>query len=50
VKKMTGVDDPFEEPLNPDLVVDTSTASVSECAQKIVGYLESGGLVGPHPP
>jgi adenylylsulfate kinase len=41
VKKMTGVDDPFEEPLNPDLVVDTSNASVSECADRILEHLRA---------
>jgi adenylylsulfate kinase len=50
VARMTGVDDPFEEPLNPDLVVDTSTASVSECAQRILSCLRSAGFVGPTPP
>jgi adenylylsulfate kinase len=48
-KKMTGVDDPFEEPLNPELVVDTSTASVSDCASRILRYLQSVGFVGPIP-
>lgn len=47
MKKMTGVDDPFEEPLNPDLVVDTSTASVADCAERIVRHLESVGFLGP---
>jgi adenylylsulfate kinase len=46
MKKMTGVDDPFEEPLNPDLVVDTSSAPVSECGRRILAYLESVGYLG----
>jgi|SRR5580658_4051511 adenylylsulfate kinase len=41
VKKMTGVDDPFEEPLNPDLVVDTSTASAADCASRVLEHLRS---------
>lgn len=41
VKKMTGVDDPFEEPLNPDLVVDTSSASVAESADRIMAHLRA---------
>ncbi|MGA8302526.1 MAG: adenylyl-sulfate kinase [Thermoplasmata archaeon] len=49
VKKMTGVDDPFEEPLNPELVVDTSSASVSDCTGKILGYLQTAGLLGKPP-
>jgi adenylylsulfate kinase len=46
MKKMTGIDDPFEEPLNPDLVVDTSSAPVTECGRRIVAYLESVGYLG----
>ena len=37
--KVTGVDDPFEEPLNPELVVDTATASVDACARQVLDYL-----------
>jgi adenylylsulfate kinase len=37
--KMTGIDDPFEEPLNPELVVDTDRSSVVECADAVLGYL-----------
>jgi adenylylsulfate kinase len=50
VKRMTGVDDPFEEPLNPDLVLDTSTDSVQASAQKLYGHLRESGLLAPHPP
>jgi adenylylsulfate kinase len=39
MSKMTGMDDPFEEPLNPDLVVDTTTASVDACCQQILDHL-----------
>ena len=37
--RMTGVDDPFEEPLNPDLIVDTSKLSVTETTDRILKYL-----------
>jgi adenylyl-sulfate kinase len=49
VKRFTGVDDPFEEPLSPDLVVDTSEKSVSACTQQVLKFLESRG-VGPGGP
>jgi adenylylsulfate kinase len=55
VKKMTGVDDPFEEPLNPDLIVDTSNSPPAACAEKImdhiraVGFLSAGPRVGEAP-
>ena len=36
VKNFTGVDDLFEKPNNADLVLDTSTLSVEECADRIL--------------
>jgi adenylylsulfate kinase len=36
VSHMTGMDDPFEEPLNPDLVVETATESVDRSAQRVL--------------
>ena len=44
VKKMTGVDDPFEEPLNPELIVDTATLTVDESVKHILEYLQSHGV------
>jgi len=40
----TGVDDPYEEPLNPDIVVETDTHSVLQCAQAILHWLENSVL------
>ncbi|MDE1819677.1 MAG: adenylyl-sulfate kinase [Euryarchaeota archaeon] len=45
VTQMTGVDDPFEEPANPDLVVDTSSDSVETCAGVILGHLKAKGFL-----
>jgi len=45
--RLTGVDDPFEEPLNPDLVVDTATASVDECTRRILQHLTQRGFLPP---
>jgi len=47
--KVTGVDDPFEEPLAPELVVDTSVDSVGAATEKIVAYLASRGVVATVP-
>ena len=41
---ITGVDDPFEEPLNPDLIVDTSSAPVETSVQRILGHLQGRGF------
>jgi adenylylsulfate kinase len=45
IKEFTGVSDPYEEPSNPELVVDTEELSPEESAQKIIERLEQLGLV-----
>ncbi len=40
IKNFTGVDDPYEEPENPDLVVETDKETVEESVQKIFAKLE----------
>jgi adenylylsulfate kinase len=42
---VTGVDDPFEEPLNPDLVVDTATSPVPVSFEKILAHLRARGFI-----
>jgi sulfate adenylyltransferase len=44
-RNVTGVDDPYEEPRNPEIVVDTTQASARECADVIIGYLQDKGLL-----
>jgi adenylyl-sulfate kinase len=46
IKGFTGVDDPYEEPESPDVVVDTETETPEESAQKILDKLEVLGLIG----
>ena len=41
----TGVDDPYEEPTNPELVLDTEELSPEESAAKVIGKLEELGLI-----
>ena len=41
IKDFTGIDSPYEEPLNPELVLDSKNQSVTECAQKVFLYLET---------
>jgi bifunctional enzyme CysN/CysC len=35
----TGIDDPYEPPLQPDLVLDTTTAAAPELAERVVALL-----------
>jgi adenylylsulfate kinase len=45
IKGFTGVDDPYEEPLHPEVVVDTEGQEPEESAALIVAKLEQLGLV-----
>jgi adenylylsulfate kinase len=45
--KVTGVDDPFEEPLTPELIVDTAHESVPASTEKILRHLAERGLLSP---
>ena len=44
----TGVDDPYEAPLNPEVTLDTSKLSVEESADKIIARLIDLGYILPH--
>ncbi len=43
----TGVDDPYEEPVNPEITLDTVTFTPLENARKIMALLEERGFVLP---
>lgn len=45
IKNFTGVSDPYEEPLTPELTIDTSKVSVAEAVEQIVNYLQSAGYI-----
>ena len=46
IKGFTGVDDPYEEPPDPEIVVDTEEQTPEESARIVVARLEEMGLVG----
>jgi adenylyl-sulfate kinase len=46
IKGFTGVDDPYEEPSDPEIVVDTEEQTPEESARAVVARLEELGLVG----
>lgn len=41
IKDFTGVDDPYEEPPNPEIVVETDKETLDESVQKVLDYLKS---------
>jgi adenylyl-sulfate kinase len=47
VGNFTGISDPYEPPLNPDVVVQSDRETVEESVRKIWRKLREKGLVGP---
>ena len=43
IKDLTGLQSPYEEPLNPEVVVDTDYESVQESAEKIISWINKNG-------
>lgn len=43
IKGFTGIDDPYEQPLNPDLVLNTVDNSPEACAQQVINLLKQQG-------
>ena len=43
----TGVDDPYEAPVNPEITLDTVSFSAEENAHKIIAFLEERGFIQP---
>jgi sulfate adenylyltransferase len=46
IKEFTGISDPYEEPTDADLVIDTTGVSPEEAAHRIVLHLEKEGYIG----
>ncbi|UXU84098.1 adenylyl-sulfate kinase [Mammaliicoccus sciuri] len=40
IKEFTGINAPYEEPSNPEIVIDTENESVEQSVEKIVAYLK----------
>jgi len=45
VKGFTGIDDPYEPPLNPDLVLNASGDNADELADEVIFFLKSKGIL-----
>jgi sulfate adenylyltransferase len=44
IKGFTGIDDPYEAPINPEITVTGANVTPEENAQKIIAYLEKEGF------
>ena len=47
LKEFTGISDPYEEPADADLVIDTTEISPDEAANQIILHLEHEGYIEP---
>jgi sulfate adenylyltransferase len=45
IKEFTGISDPYEEPENPEMRIDTTEASADEAAHRILLKMESMGFI-----
>jgi len=45
IKDFTGISAPYEEPLNPELTIDTSELSVEHCVEIIMRHLNERGVI-----
>ena len=46
IKGFTGIDAPYEEPVNPEVKVDTGKQTIEECVQVVLDYLTQRGVIG----
>jgi sulfate adenylyltransferase len=45
LKGVTGIDDPYEPPVDPEITIDTSDMTPEEAAQEVLLYLEEQGFL-----
>ena len=45
IKNFTGVDDPYEEPENPEVIIDTENESIKESTMKVISKLIELGYI-----
>ena len=45
IKEFTGISAPYEEPLNPEIVLDTEKETPEECVKKILNFLKKEKII-----
>jgi len=48
IKEFTGISDPYEEPSDAEVVINTAELTPEEAAQEIILHLEREGFIGPN--
>jgi adenylylsulfate kinase len=47
IKGYTGISSPYEEPENPEIVIDTSLNTIEQSVDQIIAYLRTQGVIAP---
>jgi len=45
IKEFTGISAPYEEPLNPEIILDSDNLTIEEEVEKVMNYLKEEGIV-----
>ena len=45
IPEFTGISSPYEEPINPELNVDTGSASLEDCVEQVMKMLKERGVI-----
>jgi len=45
IKGFTGIDDPYEEPENPELILETNKETIDESVEKVINRLKECGYI-----
>ena len=45
IKGFTGIDDPYEAPENPEILIETEKMTATDAAKRVYAYLEQGGYL-----
>ena len=46
IKEFTGISAPYEEPLKPEVVLDTNSQTVDQCVGSLIAHLQKNGYLG----
>ena len=49
IRGFTGIDDPYEPPQNPEMVLDAGDKSAETLADEVLAYLQASGKIGREP-
>ena len=45
IKNFTGISDPYEAPINPELVLDSDNKNIDQLADEVIAFLEKHGII-----